>query len=422
MRPSPVVLVLFLALVAAGCGAGRSDTIRIGIYGDCYGWDIPNHTAQAAGADLAFVERGAKQLGPTPLDGVGAVTVGGKRVELVDGCDFYGSDVSELAAARRLVEQQHVDILVPPQVVPEITEVTYPPQRPGIAFVSTGLLPVPGRPNLFRVVPDFRQASAGLGVYAYKTLGWRRAAVVGEDDYVGWSLAAGFIAEFCSLGGTIADRLWEEPDAKSWAPSVEGLPAGVDGVAFMPNFLRTTSFFDAYRKLQPDLRRHVVMSAVAIAKGDRTPGIMTTGFLPFASAASAWTRYRRSFRAAFPSFRGQVGSAGDLYTYDAVKLALQAIAYAHGDLSHGERRLMDAMHRVKVATPVGTLRLDGDNEAIAPNFYIRVEPRHGKLVPVTVGVIPDVEKSFGGYFTPSSPPDDGTHPICRKGHVPPWAS
>ena len=423
MRASALVaLFVSVALTATGCGSGTKGTIRIGFYGDCYGPFGAVHEQGTAGAELPFVRRGAKVLGSKPSDGVGAVTIAGKRVELVVDCDFYGSGVSELAAARRLVEQQHVNVVVTPNFVPDIAEVYYPAHQPGVVFISTGLLPVPSRPNLFRVAPNLRQGSAGLGAYAYKTLGWRTAVTLGEDDFLGWSLAAGFDAEFCSLGGTIVKRLWAQPQATSWASQARQIPSGADGVAFMPNFLSPATFFSAYRKVHPDLSRHVVMSAVALARGDRTVGITSAGWLPIAPGTPEWNRYLRDLKSAFPKYRGQRGDASDIYAYDAVELALQAIAAAHGDLSHGERRLMAALKSVRVETPVGGLTLDRTGNAVVSNFLIRVETSaSGKSVPLTVGVIPKVENTFGGYFSPRSPPDSETQPVCRKGHVPAWA-
>ena len=423
MRASPVAgLLLFLVLAATGCGRGAQGTIRIGFYGDCYGPFGANHEQGTAGAELPFVRRGAKVLGSQPTDGVGAITIAGKRVELIVDCDFYGSGVSELAAARRLVEQQHANILVTPNFVPDIAEDLYPPHQPGVAFISTGLLPVPSRPNLFRVAPNLRQASAGLGAYAYKTLGWRTAVTLGEDDFVGYSAAAGFDAEFCSLGGSVVKRLWAQPQATTWARQAREIPPGVDGVALMANFLGPATFFSAYRKLHRDLAHHVVISAITIARGHRPVGITAAGNLPFVWSAPEWNSYFRDLRTAFPSYRGQLGDDADVYAYDAVELALRAIAAAHGDLSHGERRLMPAMRHVRAETPVGPLTLDRTRNAVAPNFLVRVEKNaSGKPVPRTVGVIPSVERTFGGYFTPSSPPDSETQPVCRKGHVPPWA-
>ena len=63
-------------------------------------------------------------------------------------------------------------------------------------------------PNLFRFAPTGAQTTAGLGTYAYRDLGWRRAVVVAEDWYPGWESAAGFVAEFCALGGDVVERDW----------------------------------------------------------------------------------------------------------------------------------------------------------------------------------------------------------------------
>ena len=179
-RLANVGALALVAAVAAGCGSERRDTIRIGIYGDCYG-PFPAVTEQSElGADLAFMRHGAKPNGSRPSAGVSAITVAGKRVELVLGCDFYRSHTSSLAVARRLVEQEGVDILVTPQDVPDDSvDSLYGPRRPGVTFLSTGSDPV-GRlgHNVFRISPDNRQLSAGLGAYAFHTLGWRTAVTV----------------------------------------------------------------------------------------------------------------------------------------------------------------------------------------------------------------------------------------------------
>ena len=63
-------------------------------------------------------------------------------------------------------------------------------------------------PNVFRFAPDAAQSVAGAGSYAYRELGWRTAAIVADDIPYSWEGAAGFISEFCSLGGRIVDRAW----------------------------------------------------------------------------------------------------------------------------------------------------------------------------------------------------------------------
>jgi branched-chain amino acid transport system substrate-binding protein len=420
-------LAVLVTLVVTSCGGGTRGTIRIGIYGDCWGPFTTGNEERIAGAELPFIRRGAKPRGSDPSDGVGSVTIAGKRVELVTDCEFYGSLTSELATVRRLVAQQGVDILVTPNNLPDIGEVLDPPHQPGVTFISTGLIPAPPRPNLFRVAMSLRQASAGLGAYAYNTLGWRTAVTFGEDDFLGWGLTSGFVAEFCSLGGTVVHRFWGPAEIANWSRLVRQTPRGVDGVAVFNGIQSSKTFFSAYRKLQPDIRRHLVMSATAIAEAfpdiGQMTGITTAGFLPFVGGP-VWTSYLRAFQAAFPRYRGPIGSPVDVYAFDAVELALEAIARVHGDLSGGERRLRAVLPALlpQVQTPGGTLHFDRNRHAAGPNYLIRVEKAaNGKLVPRTVGVVPNVDESFGGYFTANSPPDSETEPVCRKGHVPAWA-
>ena len=373
-----------VALAATGCGASTRDTIRIGFYGDCYGPFGAGREQAAAGAELPFIRRGAKPLGSRPTDGVGAVTIAGKRVELVLDCEFYGSSVSELAAARRLVEQRDVDILVTPQYVPDFAEDVYPPHQPGVAFVSTGLLPAPSYPNLFRVAPDFRQGSAGLGAYAYKTLGWRTAATLGEDDYLGWTLAAGFVAEFCSLGGSVVERRWAPPEATSWAPFVPADPAGCrrrGADAQLPAGREVVLRGIQEAPLRPLPPRGHVGDGDRAGRphaGDHGRGLPAVRV----ERRPPGTRISATSGLPFPRTTGRPGDPSDIYAYDAVELALKAIAHAHGDLSDGERRLMAAMHQVRADTPTGPLTLDRTNSAVAPNFLIRVKKeKDGKLVP-----------------------------------------
>jgi branched-chain amino acid transport system substrate-binding protein len=421
-------IVLPIALVATGCG-GTRDTIRIGFYGDCYGTFSADHESSTIGAELPFIRRGAKPRGSLPTDGVGSITVAGKRVEFVNDCNYYGSVISELAAVRRLVEQQGVDILVTPGFIPDFGEALYAPRQPHVAFISTGLIDWPPLPNVFRVSMTMTQSLAGLGAYAYRTLGWRTAAIFGEDDPFGWSMASGFVAEFCALGGKIVQRRWQQTEIHNWAPLVRKLPRGVDGVALMTGLQSTASFFAAYRKVQPDLHRHVVMSATEIeaairSRQPRQPGIMAAGFLPFAPPGPAWTRYLRDAHAAFPHYRGQLAGPADIYAYDAVELALEAIAQVHGDLSHGERQLMAALPRVlpHVQTPSGSLHFDRNQHAVGPNYLVEDMPGASPTsLPRTMRVIPDVDESFAGYFTAHSPPGGENQPICHKGPVPRWA-
>ena len=317
-----VTAALLLALAATSCGSSNRDTIRIGIMGDCWTSFAPATVSFMAGAELPFVERGAKPRGSNPSNGVGSVTVAGKRVELLSDCYFGGSSVSLLAAARRLVEQQGVNVLLTGENEYDDTVLRqYELHQPGVTFISMGLDPSSTTngplPNRFHIAPDWRAAFAGIGAYAYRTLGWRTAVTIGSDDFVGWSLQAGFVAEFCSLGGRVVKRLLAPTVTTDWSRYVRQIPHGIDGVAVTGD-QRMATFFSSYEKRQPDLPRHVVMSAVQIAQGARPVGVMAGGMLPFVSSLPGWKRYLREFHAAFPGYHVN-GTIFDVYAYDAVE-------------------------------------------------------------------------------------------------------
>ena len=52
-----------------------------------------------------------------------------------------------------------------------------------------------------------------------------------DDALANWTQTAGFTAEFCSLGGTIAKRVWVPRATQDYDKAVAAIPRkGVDGV------------------------------------------------------------------------------------------------------------------------------------------------------------------------------------------------
>jgi branched-chain amino acid transport system substrate-binding protein len=212
-----LVSAVCLGLFGASCGGGAK-TIRIGVIADCEGLFAYSGDPSYAGAELPLVRRGARPLGPKPSNGISEAKVAGKNVQVVLGC---GDDTAQrtLAEARRLVEQDGVDVVIGPTQIGESFVVRdYARTRPKTTFLDgtaagqTLTLDAPA-PNFFRFSTDGAQWSAGLGWYAYRKLGWRRAVTVADDEGFEYTQVAGFVAEFCALGGTIVKRLWSAPNS-----------------------------------------------------------------------------------------------------------------------------------------------------------------------------------------------------------------
>ncbi len=441
MRRNLVALLGFVALALVGCGGSGERAIRIGVLADCTGGLGAFNELELASAELPLVERGARLTGSTPHDGVSHAKVAGKRVDIVTGCAESTTYEVLIAEARRLVEQERVDVLIGPPldsdglVLREIAR-----RSPNVTFLLTlsraqeTTLRHPA-PNVFRFQPDGAQQTAGLGSYAYHQLGWRSAAVVGDDFATSWARAAGFIAEFCALGGRIATRIFPPAGAPA-ASLVENIPQGVDGVALVPSnaFIDWSGFVRAYARRQPNVARHVVLGPEMLILPDNrarlarlTKGGIAAGSERYDARSRTWLRLRREFGRHFPGVL-PVRSVPAEYPLalayrNASEAIVEALGRVDGDLSGDQRRFRAALGQLHLETPTGVIRLDANRQAVAPAYLTRLEvDRKGKPALRTLRVVPDVEQTFNGYFTRLTPPPSTKAPACRRARPPRWAA
>jgi branched-chain amino acid transport system substrate-binding protein len=421
-RASVVAALLACAVpaLAVGCGGSTKQPFTIGILSDCYGFENGTNEPNIASAELPLVERGARLLGDKPSDGVGAVRVSGRQVELVVGC--VAGTVDVIPETRRLVEEDGARAIVGPLDPAEGFALRrYARKRPETAFLvqpsaAPELTLIEPARNVFRFTLDAAQSSAGLGAYAYRRLGWRKAAVVADDVPYSWAQAAGFVAEFCALGGRIVDRIWV-PLVVDPASRASQVPRDVDGVYVGRTILPMATFLERYASLGHDLAKQAVASAGVVADTSVVPAV--NGLVVAGSPALRWTKperaYARSFAAAFPRIPARLALTGtSLAYYSGVEAALEALTRAHGA---GGRSFQEALAALRLDLPAGPIRLDGDRQAVGVNYLTRVAPGRTR----TVRVVPAVEHTFGGYFTAAGPPPTETSPRCVKRTPPPWA-
>jgi branched-chain amino acid transport system substrate-binding protein len=419
-RALAVLFACVTPVLAAGCGGSRAEPFRIGMLSDCYGFFSGLHEPNVASAELPLIERGARLLGRKPSDGVGSAQVAGRQVELRIGC-VAGTD-EVIPEARRLVEEDGAQAVVgtlDPQQGMALRE--YARRRPETAFLiqpsAAPELTLSHRaPNVFRFALDAAQSVAGVGGYAYRRLGWRTAAVVADDLPFGWEEAAGFVAEFCALGGRVVDRVWI-PVGTDPAAAATRVARSADGVYLAPGVSPLLGLLKRYSALRHDLSRQLVSSAtllydprlIATAKG------VVVGGTPALQPTPAERAYVGAFARAFPSTPAERALSSVSLPYDlGVEAVLEALLHAQGASG---APLMAALAQVQLDSPAGRIRLDRNHQAVGPNYLSRV----GKAGIETLKVVPEVEQTFGGYFKPSDPPPSRTSPACVKRTPPPWA-
>lgn len=438
MRRQILALICMLLLGATSCDQPRTDTIRIGILPDCDTFGAPFYDVALAGAELPLLGRGGS-LDPSHLeDGVQGVSVGGHAVELVFGC--AGDPVRTAAETRRLVEVEGVDVVVGPNVSPNVTLVDYASRHPETTFLSATLEQYLGYipPNIFRLTANSVQMGAGLGSYAFWELGWRSATTIASPDLWQWGIYGGFRAEFCSLGGKIPDRYWLESSDEEITASLAEIPLDAgDGFFLSVKPADAATFLRRYSADHPSLSQRVILGAYATypisldpevlkGAGDSLKGVVTATFVPLDRSQDDWNAFVSEFGSSFPALADAADSTYHLFDIDyvnAMEAVMQALEAVDGDLSHRASEFQFALSEVRLDAPNGTISLDERRQAILPIYLSRVERGDdGDLVLRTFRKIEAVDQSYGSLLNAYVPVPDRTYPPCVEGDPPPWAT
>src|SRR5437764_8735549 len=357
--------------VLAGTSAARSaaSPIKIGILSTCQGPFAPFYPETTAGARTALIQlTGAKPKGSGATSPVVGAKIGGHPIQLVYGCSNAQPD-NALKEARRLVEQVKVNILLGPLSGDEgIAISNYSKKQPGTTFVNgtsaaqDTTLHVRS-PNFFRFTTDGAQWMAGLGTYAYKTLGWKNAVVIGDDYSFPYTQAAGFVAEFCSLGGNIVKRIWPPLGTKDYSGFITQIPrSGVDGFMMAVGGTGTVAFVKDFEGLAGNVSKKMVGGSVTIdptalsALGDRLDGVVAGEPIPPDSKSAAWLKYANAIKKYYPKV-----SPNSLFTagyYDEMTGVVLGLKGVGGDLSDGGKKFRAALAKVSWASEHGPVKLD----------------------------------------------------------------
>lgn len=413
---------------------GASTPIKVAILSDCEGAFGAFYEPDIGGALTAFVKyAGATPNSTKPSDGVTGATVAGRPIEFVGyGCSDDTADKA-IEETKRLMEQLGADIMIGPLSGDEgIAVANYAKEHPDKTFLNgtsgaqDTTLKVQA-PNFFRFNTDGAQWSAGLGDYAYNELGWRKAAVFGDDYSFPYTSLAGFVAEFCAAGGEVVGRVWPplgETDYSSW---VQQLPTDVDGVYWGIGGSGLLPAIKAWEQARGELKGEENMGNVfwgdpLLLKefGEKLEGAVTAG--PTAAGLTpAAQEYEALIDSTFPDIAGTAPSVFTYNYFNAAWALIKGLEAVGGDISDGQMALQQALATVELEAAYGTVTLDGNRNAIADNFVAEVVPDFtgdGISDYKTIRQIPGVEQTFGGTFSADTPAPDRENPTCEKRDIP----
>jgi len=431
-------------LAVAACNSTTPSTtttstvIKIGILSDCLG-DFGSFFNDDLGGALAVLAAhyGGKASGPLPKDGMTGAVIAGKQINIVGfGCsDSTASKAIE--ETRRLVEQLGADIMIGPLSGDEGIAVanyakTNQPNKTflnGISGAQDATLKVQA-PNFFRFNPDGAQWSSGLGAYAYNKLGWRTAAVIGDDYAFPYTSLAGFIAEFCAVGGNVTQRVWPPLGTTDYSSFVAQLnPTTYDGLFVGVGGAGLITFLKQYQQVNGSLKTQHIMGntfwpdpQLLHAIGTPMVGAVAASGIAADDTSAQTTAYKNEL-AIYPATQKDAASVFTLGYWSAMTALGLALTAVNGDISGNQKALQTQLAKTVVDGPYGKISLDSNRQAVFDNWIVQI------TAPATSGGdpgihtilrIPNVDQTFGGFFSPTTPAPDRTNPTCTKKTPPPW--
>jgi branched-chain amino acid transport system substrate-binding protein len=328
-------------------------------------------------------------------------TVGGRRIEFIRESSNAQADVA-LARARKLIEQDNVDIILGPLSGAEgIALRDYSRTLTGRTIVngSSGAADTTLRnpsPNFFRFNTDGTQWMAGLGNHVFRTMGIRDVAIVAGDYAFPYAQVFGFNLEFCRMGGRVT-HYWAPLGTtdfgaqiaqinRSNAGALVVVHGGTDGLAFMTQYAQAGG--------QRPLIAGSIMAdqSMLSARGPHRrimTGMISAGPIADVIDDPMWREFVERYR------RRWLNEGGLNYATNLAGI-LEGLRAVDGDLSGNQAAFQRALSAARFKAPTGAdVSLDHNRQAVSDIFMNRVEERDGRAQVVAFHRTPQVNQTLG---------------------------
>jgi len=393
VKMSWVAVALLSGVAFAPQWARADDSIKVGLLATLEGPFTVLGQDGVRGAELAFKEAN--------------YTAGGKKIEVIKGSSDASPD-SAVKAARKLVEQDGVKILVGPLSGDEGLAVRdYAKTQPNVTFINgtsaaqDTTLRDPA-PNFFRFTTDGAQWMAGLGDYAYKDKGYRTVVTVAEDYSFPYTQVFGFMADFCKAGGHVPKKFWVPIGNNDFSSVIAAVPDKVDAIYVALGGADGVNFLTQYQQAggtAPLIGGSITVDQTVLGtqgkQRDYVIGTPSAGPIADNAEGPAWKKFVDDYKAAYKDGFPSPSLFAQGY-YIETKALLAALDKVNGDASGDQAKLRDALAHLALDTPTGKVTLDKNRQAVADNYLTEVaKADDGHLYNKVVKVIPAVNQTLG---------------------------
>lgn len=335
--------------------------------------------------------------------------VAGRKIEIIKASSDAKPEVA-VNAARKLVEQDKVDILVGPLSGGEgIAVKDYSKTQPNVTFINgasgaQGTTLVNPSPNFFRFNTEGAQWMVGLGKAALNK-GYKRVMVIAEDYSFPYSQVQGFMTEFCKAGGKVPAKAWVPLGGKDYSSVIARIPKDVDALLVVLGGADAVNFLNQYEAAGGD--KPMIGGSITVSQDvlnyrgkrrDSLVGTLAAG--PYADSydGAEWKAFVADYQKTYPTSAGGFPSPS-LFAYvyyQNMKAALDGLDAVKGDLSGGQAKYRDALSKMVLKTPTGDVRLDANRQAIGSTFVTEVvKDAQGNLYNKVISKVDNVDQLLG---------------------------
>ena len=378
-----------------GSAWAQSGPVKIGLLATLEGPFAAGGADGMRGAELAVKQRGGM--------------VAGRKIDIIKASSNASPDVA-VNAARKLIEQDKVDILVGPLSGGEgIAVKDYSKTQPDKTFINgssgaQGATLVNPSPNFFRFNTDGAQWMFGLGKAAMDK-GYKKVMVIAEDYSFPYSQVQGFMSQYCALGGKVPVKAWVPLGGKDYSSVIARIPNDVDALLVVLGGSDAVNFLTQYENAggnKPLLGGSITVSQdILNYKGKRRDslvGTISAGPLADAYDGAEWKAFVADYQKTYPVSAGGYPTPG-LFAYvyyQNMKAALDGLDAVKGDLSGGQAKYREALSKMVLKTPTGDVRLDGNRQAIGTTFVTEVvKDSQGNLFNKVLSKVDNVDQLLG---------------------------
>lgn len=382
-----------LALSAMAVPASAAD-IKVGVISILEGAFAALGQDGIRGAELAVKEVGGQ--------------VDGKSIEVITMSSDASPD-SAVNAARKLIEQDGVDLIVGPLSGSEgLALRDLSKSYPAVTFLNGSSAAQDttlrdSSENFFRFGGDGAQWMAGVGSYTFKEMGYKSVAVIAEDYSFPYTQVLGFMSEYCKAGGKVPEKFWTPIGNKDYSSVVYSIPQDVDAIFVALGGADAVNFLTQYSQAGGD--KPIIGGSITIDQSILDSKGPFKQLLVGAPAGTPtvsdydgaeWKEFTASYTDAFPDGFSAPSIFAHHY-YMSAKAAMLALDEVDADLSNNQEAFRAALTDLTFVTPTGgTMRLDENRNGIVDNFVTEVfEREDGTLGNRVVKVVRDVNQSLG---------------------------